>query len=115
MAIREDRDRKFRKCASWRNPDCERKALRRVPRCPSSLGGGTPSILNAGQFQTVLAAIRTAFDFDLSMEHAIELDPRTVTPLLAKTLAEMGVNRASLGVQDVGQQGANGHRSRSAG
>ncbi|SCD24388.1 oxygen-independent coproporphyrinogen III oxidase [Brucella inopinata] len=64
-------------------------------------GGGTPSILNAGQFQTVLAAIRTAFDFDPSMEHAIELDPRTVTPLLAKTLAEMGVNRASLGVQDV--------------
>ncbi len=64
-------------------------------------GGGTPSILNAQQFNDILAALGAAFDFDPAMEHAIELDPRTVTPLLATTLGEMGVNRASLGVQDV--------------
>ena len=64
-------------------------------------GGGTPSILNPRQFTTIQAALRVAFDFAPEMEHAIELDPRTVTPQLARTLALMGVNRASLGVQDV--------------
>ncbi|MBA8850169.1 oxygen-independent coproporphyrinogen-3 oxidase [Ochrobactrum intermedium] len=64
-------------------------------------GGGTPSILNPRQFTSILAALRVAFDFSPEMEHAIELDPRTVTPQLARTLSLMGVNRASLGVQDI--------------
>lgn len=64
-------------------------------------GGGTPSILTALQFHRILAALRLAFDFHPEMEHAIELDPRTVTSVLARTLALMGVNRASLGVQDI--------------
>jgi oxygen-independent coproporphyrinogen-3 oxidase len=57
--------------------------------------------LNPRQFTSILAALCVAFDFAPDMEHAIELDPRTVTPQLAQTLALMGVNRASLGVQDV--------------
>ncbi len=57
--------------------------------------------MNPHQFTSILAALRVAFDFAPDMEHAIELDPRTVTPQLAQTLALMGVNRASLGVQDV--------------
>lgn len=64
-------------------------------------GGGTPSILNENQFKAVVAALQIAFDFDPAMEHAIELDPRTVTPPLVRALAQIGVNRASLGVQDV--------------
>lgn len=64
-------------------------------------GGGTPSILSARQFSRIVAALRASFDFDPAMEHAIELDPRTVTPALAQMLAMHGVNRASLGVQDV--------------
>ncbi|MGU3574801.1 oxygen-independent coproporphyrinogen III oxidase [Brucellaceae bacterium C25G] len=64
-------------------------------------GGGTPSILKASQFATILNALKAHFEFDPLMEHAIELDPRTVTEDLAATLAMQGVNRASLGVQDV--------------
>lgn len=64
-------------------------------------GGGTPSILHANQFKRIVAALRLSFDFHPDMEHAIELDPRTVNPILVKTLALIGVNRASLGVQDV--------------
>jgi oxygen-independent coproporphyrinogen-3 oxidase len=45
--------------------------------------------------------LRSVFEFSPTMEHAIELDPRTVTPDLVRTLAFMGVNRASLGIQDV--------------
>lgn len=64
-------------------------------------GGGTPTILNAGQFNAILAALRSHFDFNADMEHAIELDPRSVTAAMAEILADMGVNRASLGVQDI--------------
>jgi len=64
-------------------------------------GGGTPSILPAHCFEQIMAALQQAFDFDPDYEHAIELDPRTVTAELAASLAAIGVNRASLGVQDV--------------
>jgi len=67
-------------------------------------GGGTPSILSADAFEKIMAALHQAFDFDPVHEHAIELDPRTVTAELAATLSSIGVNRASLGVQDVNAQ-----------
>jgi oxygen-independent coproporphyrinogen III oxidase len=64
-------------------------------------GGGTPSILGPRGLRSVVAAIRRRFSFDIGFEHAIELDPRRVTPELAKALGELGVTRASLGVQDI--------------
>jgi len=64
-------------------------------------GGGTPSILGGEGLASVMAALRRHFVFDAGYEHAIELDPRYVTPLLAASLKELGVNRVSLGVQDV--------------
>ncbi|MGU3400302.1 oxygen-independent coproporphyrinogen III oxidase [Brucellaceae bacterium D45D] len=66
-------------------------------------GGGTPSILNSEQFLEIRDALSAVFQFPDTMEHAIELDPRTVTPELVKTLAAIGVNRASLGVQDINE------------
>ena len=64
-------------------------------------GGGTPSILGPKGLSEIHAALRQAFDLDAVGEHAIELDPRHVTGPLAGTLAQIGVNRASLGVQDL--------------
>ncbi|WP_298252955.1 oxygen-independent coproporphyrinogen III oxidase [Bradyrhizobium sp.] len=64
-------------------------------------GGGTPSILGPRGLRSVATALRRQFSFDIGFEHAIELDPRRVTPALAKALSELGVTRASLGVQDV--------------
>jgi oxygen-independent coproporphyrinogen-3 oxidase len=64
-------------------------------------GGGTPSILGADGLASVMKVLRSHFVFEDGFEHAIELDPRYVTPLLAASLKELGVNRASLGVQDV--------------
>ena len=63
-------------------------------------GGGTPSILPHDAFLRVVNRIRSHFTFTDDMEHAIELDPRTVTPDLANTLKAAQINRASLGVQD---------------
>jgi oxygen-independent coproporphyrinogen-3 oxidase len=73
---------------------------RRLPVAHVHWGGGTPSLLPAASLRAVVAALHAAFDFAPLIEHAIELDPRTVTPELAAVLAEVGVTRASLGVQD---------------
>ena len=64
-------------------------------------GGGTPSILGPDGLASVMRVLRSRFVFETGHEHAIELDPRYVTPALAAGLGKLGVNRASLGVQDV--------------
>jgi len=64
-------------------------------------GGGTPSILGGRGLASVIGALRRYFTFEPDFEHAIELDPRLVTGEFAGELAELGVNRVSLGVQDV--------------
>jgi oxygen-independent coproporphyrinogen III oxidase len=64
-------------------------------------GGGTPSILRADGLRSVVAVLRRHFPFVNGFEHAIELDPRYVTGTFATALAQLGVTRASLGVQDV--------------
>ena len=64
-------------------------------------GGGTPSLLPAGAFEAILADLGDAFAIDPGAEHAIELDPRFVDTLLVRRLAALGINRASLGVQDI--------------
>ncbi len=63
-------------------------------------GGATPSILDARQLQFIADKLARHFDLSAIREHAIELDPRYLTPELAKALRDIGVNRASLGVQD---------------
>lgn len=63
-------------------------------------GGGTPSILGSRQLGRIMERLAAAFDLSALLEHAIELDPRHVSQPLAAALAEIGVNRASLGVQD---------------
>jgi oxygen-independent coproporphyrinogen III oxidase len=63
-------------------------------------GGGTPSILPESNFLALVDQIHAGFDCSPGMEHAIELDPRTITPRLARTLKGAGVNRVSLGMQD---------------
>ena len=63
-------------------------------------GGGTPTILAPRDFRKVMAALRANFTFALAAELAIEIDPRTVTKEYVIELAEYGITRASLGVQD---------------
>jgi oxygen-independent coproporphyrinogen III oxidase len=67
-------------------------------------GGGTPSILPESEFLALVEQIYAGFDCSPDLEHAIELDPRTITPQLAKTLKGAGVNRVSLGMQDFNPQ-----------
>lgn len=85
-----------------------RREIRLVAdRLPASMpvvhlhwGGGTPSLLHPADFAAIVDLIAERFDIRPQAEHAIELDPRTVTDALVRSLASAGVNRASLGVQD---------------
>ena len=64
-------------------------------------GGGTPSILDADLLKFITDELAHRFDLTAVREHAIELDPRYLTRPLAQALRDIGVNRASLGVQDL--------------
>lgn len=64
-------------------------------------GGGTPSTLGPDGLFALREALDACFDLGGIREHAIELDPRHVTTALVHALACIGVNRASLGVQDL--------------
>ena len=63
-------------------------------------GGGSPDILAADDFLGLIDHLRAKFAFAEGAEIAVELDPRGVTPETVRALAEAGVRRASLGVQD---------------
>jgi oxygen-independent coproporphyrinogen III oxidase len=64
-------------------------------------GGGTPNLLSSEDLRHVFAAIEARFDLAPEAEIAIELDPRTLDRGKTAVLAACGVNRASLGVQDI--------------
>jgi oxygen-independent coproporphyrinogen-3 oxidase len=66
------------------------------------LGGGTPNFLAPAQMRELIEGLRQRFTLSTaaSRDFSIELDPRFVTRADIAVLAELGFNRASLGVQD---------------
>ena len=65
------------------------------------LGGGTPTALGASALASVLHVIREEYGFRPGAELAAELDPRGLDDATVAALAEAGLTRASLGVQDI--------------
>lgn len=63
-------------------------------------GGGTPSQLGTANIAKVARRLAGRFDRRCGSEHAMEVDPRFCDDALVATMQEIGVNRASLGVQD---------------
>ncbi|HTW34182.1 MAG TPA: oxygen-independent coproporphyrinogen III oxidase [Rhizomicrobium sp.] len=63
-------------------------------------GGGSPTLLRPGDMRCLGAALRSRFRIAPDAEFGIEIDPRGFDTELAETLAEIGVTRASIGVQD---------------
>ena len=64
------------------------------------LGGGTPTFLSDDELRELMAMLRRSFTLAPDGEYAIEVDPRTVDAARLATLAELGFNRLSFGVQD---------------
>lgn len=63
-------------------------------------GGGTPSQLGAPRLRMIGRRIATLFDRRSNAETSLELDPRQCNGEIAEAIAEIGVTRISLGVQD---------------
>jgi len=64
------------------------------------LGGGSPTFLNDAELTALMALLRRNFALLPGGEYSIEIDPRTVSEARLETLARLGFNRLSFGVQD---------------
>lgn len=62
-------------------------------------GGGTPSIVEAGQLGSLVEACRSHFDVDQHSEVTIEINPATFDQEKLRAWRDAGINRASVGVQ----------------
>jgi oxygen-independent coproporphyrinogen-3 oxidase len=69
------------------------------PAATVFFGGGTPTLLPAGDLARMLAGVRDAFGIAPEAEITVEANPDTVTDASAAALAAAGVTRLSLGMQ----------------
>jgi putative oxygen-independent coproporphyrinogen III oxidase len=67
------------------------------------VGGGTPTLLPAGDLTAVLAAVRDLFPVADGVEVTTEANPETVTPESLARLREGGFTRISLGMQSAAE------------
>ncbi|MEF2073607.1 oxygen-independent coproporphyrinogen III oxidase [Consotaella aegiceratis] len=63
-------------------------------------GGGSPTMLLPDDTRALSAHLRQAFAFAPDAELAVEIDPRDLTEDKLDALADAGIGRASIGVQD---------------
>ncbi|QDL54819.1 oxygen-independent coproporphyrinogen III oxidase [Rhodoferax aquaticus] len=64
------------------------------------LGGGSPTFLSDAELRELMGMLRRNFSFVPGGEYSIEIDPRTVNSARLDTIADLGFNRLSFGVQD---------------
>jgi oxygen-independent coproporphyrinogen-3 oxidase len=74
--------------------DCKR------PVAQLHLGGGTPTFFPPEQLRQLGELLRERFHYSPDAEISVEIDPRRLTLEHVQALRELGVNRASLGIQD---------------
>jgi len=67
-------------------------------------GGGTPTFLAREELRSLMDALDRTFRRSNDCECAVEVDPRTAPAGTMAFLADLGFNRASLGVQDFDAQ-----------
>ena len=64
-------------------------------------GGGTPNFLTAEQLERLMLLLEKHFNYAQEVEFGVEFDPRGLDRDQIAVLAAHGLNRASIGVQDV--------------
>ncbi|MGR3821496.1 MAG: oxygen-independent coproporphyrinogen III oxidase [Salipiger marinus] len=67
-------------------------------------GGGTPTLLSPDLMRRLIARIRGLAEFAEGAEFSVEIDPNEIDAARLDVLAEGGMNRASVGVQDFDPQ-----------
>ena len=90
-------DTLLREVALSREVMADAGALR--PASTVFFGGGTPTLLPAGDLGRMLAGVRSAFGIAPGAEVTVEANPDTVTDTVVADLAASGVTRLSIGMQ----------------
>ena len=62
-------------------------------------GGGTPSLLNADEFELIFNTIRRYHSITNDAEITLEANPEDLTPDYCQIIASKGINRLSIGIQ----------------
>lgn len=65
------------------------------------LGGGTPSLLGAGNLTRLVDGLRSNFDLSQMVEATIEANPESATEETLEAMLSLGFNRISIGVQSL--------------
>lgn len=68
------------------------------------LGGGTPTHLTPSQLERLIGGLREKFPWAPDIEASIEVHPPVTSFAHLETLASLGFNRLSMGVQDFDEQ-----------
>ncbi|MFC2018292.1 radical SAM family heme chaperone HemW, partial [Chloroflexota bacterium] len=64
-------------------------------------GGGTPSLMSAGQLAEIISTIHLLFTVDGAAEITLEVNPGTISLQYLKDVRSLGINRLSIGVQSL--------------
>ena len=67
-------------------------------------GGGTPSYLGPRQLVSLVERLRNNINWDQAEEVTFECEPGTLSEVKVRTLAELGVTRMSLGIENFNDQ-----------
>ncbi len=105
---------------SFPNPSQERIALyvdalcrdleHRAPDCHDYevdtvyFGGGTPTILSAGQFEEIMETLARCYHISIDAEITAECNPATGGADLFRRMRETGLNRLSIGLQSANRE-----------
>lgn len=73
---------------------------RQAPVTALHFGGGSPTMLKAGDIRLLGETLRGHFSFAPDAEISVEMDPNDMTEDRFDAYADIGMTRASLGVQD---------------
>ncbi len=85
----------------WDNYKAKVQNFTKRPLKQIHLGGGTPNFLSSESFKKLMLPIMKDCNIDKNeFEASIEVDPRRCSTEQLETLAELGFNRISIGVQD---------------
>src|SRR5690606_14982543 len=63
-------------------------------------GGGSPTLVAPDDMRELMAALRSRFDFLPDAAVSVEIDPNDMDESRLDALADIGMTRASLGIQD---------------
>ncbi len=85
----------------WRNTPCSGSIPADATVDTIYFGGGTPSLLTASRIAEIIEAVRCSFRVIASPEITMEVNPATADLSALCEFRQVGVNRASLGVQSL--------------